>query len=389
VLSALNALCSATLGATWLYHTVAARRGLAQLSDLAQPQFAVPAGTTLPRVSIIVPARNEQAGIEAAVRSLLALDYPDYELVVVNDRSEDGTLEILARLQQEAGERLKVVTVQELPAGWLGKTHAMDCAAQAATGEWLLFTDADVVHAPAALGRAVSYALSCQADHMVLFPTLLTRTVGEQMLISFFQSMFLFAHRPWKVADPKSRDFIGVGAFNLVRRAAYEQIGGYAAMRLAVVDDMRLGERLKQAGFRSVVAFGAGLVEVHWAAGAAGIVRNLTKNFFAQLHYNLPMALGSAAALLWLQLGPWLGSALAHGWTRAGYGVALTCVLMVYYGIAQRMRLAPWIVLLHPLAALLMIYALLRSTFTTLLRGGVEWRGTFYPLSELRKDRAA
>jgi cellulose synthase/poly-beta-1,6-N-acetylglucosamine synthase-like glycosyltransferase len=159
--------------ATWLVHTLAARRGIPQIADLTQPEYAVAAGTPLPRVSIVVAARNEAAMIESAVRSLLTIDYPDYELIVVDDRSEDATGEILERLKAEIGTRLVAVHVRELPAGWLGKTHAMWRAAREATGEWILFSDADVVHAPQALRRAVHYAEQERAGHMVLFPTML------------------------------------------------------------------------------------------------------------------------------------------------------------------------------------------------------------------------
>ena len=382
----LNLLSGAALGATWLYHTIAARRGIPQIAELTRAEHAVPAGTKLPRVSIIVPARNEAATIEPAVRSLLAIDYPDYELVVVDDRSEDATGEILERLRAENG-RLSVVHVRELPAGWLGKTHAMWSAAAQSTGEWILFSDADVVHAPEALRRAVRYAEQEQADHMVLLPTMLMESVGERMMVSFFQAMFIFASRPWKVRDPKVRDSMGVGAFNLVRRSAYEKIGTYESMRLSVVDDMRLGEKVKQAGLASCVAFGEGLVRVRWAVGARGVVQNLTKNFFAHLRYNPWLAIAAALAMLWLHLGPWLGTAMATGWARAGYAVALGSLLTVYVAMGRRTKISPGYVLLHPVASALMVFTLLRSTVLTLVHGGVEWRGTFYPLAELKKNR--
>jgi glycosyltransferase involved in cell wall biosynthesis len=387
-----NLLAGVSLGATWLYHMLAASRGMRQIADLNQPEFAgasgiMPDGSRLPRVSIIVPARNEEAMIEAAVRSLLAIDYPDYELVVVDDRSEDSTGAILDRLKTEFGARLAVLHVRTLPAGWLGKTHAMWTAAEAATGDWLLFSDADVLHAPDALRRAVVYAEQEQAAHMVLLPTMQMDSVGERMMISFFQAMFIFAHRPWKVSDPMAKDAMGVGAFNMVRRDAYQKIGTYRSMRLSVVDDMRLAEMVKESGLPSRVAFGEGMVTVRWAVGAGGVVRNLTKNFFAHLRYNLAFAVLAAMGMLWLHLGPWLGTAFASGWARAGYALALASLVAVYVGMGQRTKIGIGYVLLHPVASLLMVYTLLLSTALTLGRGGVVWRGTFYPLAELKKNR--
>lgn len=382
----LNLLSGAGLGAVWLFHTIAARRGVRRIADLTRPEYAVAPEAKLPRVSIVVPARNEAAMIEAAVRSLLAIDYPDYELLVVDDRSEDATGEILDRLRAEHGARLAVMHVRELPAGWLGKTYAMWSAAETATGEWILFSDADVVHAPAALRRVVHYAEQEQAAHIALLPTMLMESVGERMMIPFFQAMFLFAHRPWKVSDPRARDTMGVGAFNMVRRTAYEKIGTYRSMRLSVVDDMRLGQKVKQAGLASRVAFGDGMVRVRWAVGAHGVVRNLTKNFFAQLRYNLALAAAATFGLLWLHLGPWFGTAFATGWARAGYAVALGCLLTVYAGLDRRMNVGVGYVLLHPVASLLMVFSLVRSTVLTLARGGVEWRGTFYSLDELKRN---
>lgn len=380
---ALNLLVGAGLGATWCYSACAAWIGVRQIAELARPDYAVAAGTKLPRVSIIVPARNEETMIEAAVRSLLTIDYPDFELLVVDDRSEDGTGEILERLK--AGDaRLKVLHVSKLPPGWLGKTHAMWLGGEAATGEWLLFSDADVVHGHDALQRAVQYAEQERASHMVLLPTMQMESVGERMMIPFFEAMFIFMHRPWKVRDPRARDTLGVGAFNLVRRDAYEKIGTYESMRLCVVDDIELGSKVKRAGFASRVALGDGLLMLRWAVGARGVMRNLTKNFFAQMRYSLGFALMASIGLLWLHLGPWVGTIFASGWARAGYALALSSLLAVYVGIARRTGSGPAGVLLHPAATVLMVFTLLRSTVLTLWHGGVEWRGTFYPLAELK-----
>jgi cellulose synthase/poly-beta-1,6-N-acetylglucosamine synthase-like glycosyltransferase len=385
----LNLVAGASLGMTWLFFVVAARRGLNSMPELAREEYSAPEGAALPKVSILVPARNEQAMIERSVRSLLAIDFPNYELIVVNDRSEDRTGEILDRLREEVGERLVVIHIHELPAGWLGKTHAMWKATQQATGEWLLFTDADIVHHPQALRRAVAYAEAEQAAHIVLLPTMEMHSMGERMMISFFQAMFIFpGHRPWKVRDPASQDVLGVGAFNMVRRAAYEQIGTYESMRLSVVDDMRLAEKVKRAGMRSVAVFGTGLVCLRWAVGATGVMRNLTKNFFAELKYSVPFVMGAAVAILWLHLGPWLGIFFSSGWARAGYAAAMVSLLAIYIGMGRRTKISPAYLLLHPVATLLMVATMLISTVLTLGRGGVMWRGTFYPLAELRRSES-
>jgi len=215
---------------------------------------------------------------------------------------------------------------------------------------------------------------------------MLMESAGERMMIPFFQTMFIFAFRPWKVRDPKARDSIGVGAFNLIRRAAYEKIGTYESMRLSVVDDMRLGEKVKQAGLASRVAFGEGMVTVRWAVGARGVVQNLTKNFFAQVRYNVAFAIAASCGLLWLHLGPWLGTAFAPGWSRVGYAVVLGSVVAVYAGMGRRLKIGKGYVLLHPVASVVMVFTLLRSAAVTLARGGVEWRGTFYSLQKLKRN---
>ena len=264
---------SVFLGAVWLSRVAIVWINRKSVADISTPEYALPTKiptppkeggmghpdlhSMMPRVSIVVPARNEAEHIEAALLSLLQLDYPDYEVIAVDDRSDDATGVIMDRLftrWRDRGEashhRLTVLHVGELPQGWLGKVHAMWKAAQQATGEWLLFTDADVVFRADALNRSMAYATRERADHVVLFPTMVMQSMGERMMMAFFQSQFVFAHRPWKVADPKSRDSIGVGAFNLVRRSFYEKVGTYAALRMAVLDDMLLGDLMKQDGFR-------------------------------------------------------------------------------------------------------------------------------------------
>lgn len=374
------------IAAVWLVHLLQAWVGMEHVPDLNAPEFDGLADGKSPKVTIVVPARNEAATIEPALRSLRNLDYPNYEVVAVNDRSEDATGEIMTRVAQEPGTApLKVISIDDLPSGWLGKTHAMWRGAQEGSGDWILFTDADVVFRPDALRRAIACAEAKSADHFVLFPTMLTYSPGERMMLAVFQALVFFGHRPWKVPDPKARDHIGIGAFNMVRRSVYEQIGTYERMKLAVVDDMQLGSRVKKLGFRQIVGFGKGLASIHWATGAFGIVHNLSKNFFAHMRFSLTLAIIGTLGLLFMNVLPFVGLVLASGWTWVGYAIAVASIFAIYLGMSKRSDIPPGYIVTHAVSSTLIGYAVLRSAFETLRNGGVRWRGTLYPLAELRK----
>ena len=281
--------------------------------------------------------------------------------------------------------KLRVLHIRQLPSGWLGKTHAMWTAAKSASGDWLLFTDADVLFKPDSLGRALAYAETVNADHLVLFPRMIMKKPAERMMIAFFQTLFVFGHRPWKVADPSTDDHMGVGAFNLIRRNVYEAVGTYEKLRLEVLDDMKLGKVVKKAGYRQRNVFGEDLISLHWAKGTLGVVNNLSKNFFAILSFQWPRALLSCFALAFLNLMPFVGVWIAHGWARLPYAVALGSMFMIYVGMSWKSSIPPYYFVLHPISTVLFVYAVLRSMYLTLSRGGVVWRGTKYPLDELRR----
>ncbi|MGC2538991.1 MAG: glycosyltransferase family 2 protein [Candidatus Sulfotelmatobacter sp.] len=395
------------LALAWFSRIVDAAIGMPSVTDISKPEWdrdPVAASGNLasgnPRVSIIVPARNEEDDIEQSLARLLELDYDNYEVIAVNDRSTDRTGEIMERVAadfrllsphfsqrtREMGHPiLRVIHHQELPTGWLGKTHAMWTATNAANGDWLLFTDADVLFKADSVRRAMAYAEAERADHVVLFPQMIMKRPGEYMMIAFFQTMFVFGHRPWKVADPKSRDHMGVGAFNLIRRSAYEAVGTYEALRMEVLDDMKLGKVVKNGGFVQRNVFGGDLISIRWANGALGVVNNLTKNFFAVLSFQWPRTLISAFGLAFLNLMPFLGVWLAHGWERLPYAVALGSMFLIYWGMSLRSGVPAYYFLLHPVSTALFIYTLMRSMFHTLWNDGIVWRGTKYPLEELRK----
>ncbi|HXZ42078.1 MAG TPA: glycosyltransferase [Terriglobales bacterium] len=375
------------LGLMWFSRLLDAALGMPKVANISRPEWDPEPDDPKPRVSIIVPARNEEQHIEQTLVRLLALDYENYEVIAVNDRSTDRTGAAMDRVvsASKADGRLRVIHVDSLPPGWMGKPHAMWTGANGASGDWLLFTDADVLFKPDVVSRAVNYAESQRADHVVLFPRLIMHTPGERMMVAFFQTLFVFGHRPWKVADPESRDHMGVGAFNLIRRRVYDAIGTYQALCFEVLDDMKLGKLVKNAGYAQRNVFGHDLISLRWVKGAMGMVENLTKNFFAIMSFQWPRTLGSVFMLLFLNLVPFLGVWLAHGWARLPYAVALISMAGLYLGMSWMSDVAAYYFFLHPISTVMFAYILLRSMALTLRQRGIFWRGTFYPLDELRK----
>ena len=373
------------LAAIWLWQLGNVLFGMSKIVDISQAAWDASA-VALPRLSVVVPARNEAEHIRGCLTSLLELDYPDLEIIAVNDRSTDTTGAIMDEMADAASAngRLCVIHVTELPERWLGKTHAMWKAASQATGEWILFTDGDIHFRADALRRAASYAEKDHADHVVLYPTMVMETPGERMMMGYFLNNIAFIHRPWKVPDPEARDFVGAGAFNLIRRSTYEAIGTYESMRLAIVDDLALGKAVKEQGFAQRAVRGPGLASLHWARGAMGVVNNLTKNFFALMRYRWYISLGAVLGSAFIGLGPVLGLIFAPGPAKVGFVIALVTNALVYLRMEYFTRVSPIYFFTHPIATVLVMYTMLRSTFVTLWNDGVTWRGTKYSLAELR-----
>lgn len=384
-------LISWIVAAVWTQRTLAALRNLPRVPNLLDARYAPQAAEPspgLPRIAVIVPARNEASAIEATLRSLLAQTIP-VEIIAVDDRSTDSTGSIMDRVAAEPlppGKSLRVLHVKALPEGWLGKPYAMAFAARHATTPWLLFTDADVIFAPDVLARALSFATESQADHLVLMPTLTLQSPGERTMVAIFQYLSLLSWRPWKIADPAAkRDSIGIGAFNMVRAQAYHAIGGFEARPMEILDDLWLGFSIKQRGFRQHIVFGRDLIRLHWAAGALGLAHNLTKNIFATFRFRPLVLLAAALCLALLCFAP-IAGCFAPWPVRAPSLLSLLMMALHYRYSARHFSGIPaYYALTLPLGVALVLYAMLRSMVLTLVRRGIVWRGTFYPLRELRR----
>jgi GT2 family glycosyltransferase len=378
-------LLSATAALGWLAVDVAAWLGARAAPSLDE----VPPDPDPPAVSVVIPCRNEARGVEAAVRSLLAQDLPGLQLVAVDDRSEDRTGAILDGLAA-TDPRLAVVHLTALPPGWLGKNHALDAGGRRATGAWILFTDGDVVFAPDALRRALALARARGLGHLAVAPRFLAGGFLERAFVCGFGALGTLAFGLDRLPRAGSDAYVGIGAFNLVRRADWERIGGHRRLALEVVDDVKLGMILRRSGVPQGAALAGTRLQVRWQHGFLASAAGLVKNAFAATEYRLALALSAALALVAAGLGPpiLLAASLAAGQGAAAAlaGLALALGVALHAGGARRLGGGSGLEgVCVPLTTSLLGAVLALSALTALARGGVRWRGTFYPLEELRR----
>jgi len=373
------------LAAFWIWMAVFCYRGMSQIPLLTRVTPVEAADC--PRISILFAARDEAAKLPAAVASLLALDYPNYEVIAVDDRSEDATGSILDDFAKRDA-KLKVIHVAELPSRWLGKPHALDMAYRQATGEWLIFTDADVQFAPDLLRRAMALAAQQHCDHLTLLAGLDLRGFWEPTVVGYLGVCFAIGVRPWLTSNPQSPVYMGVGAFQLIRRSTYEAVGTHRRLRMEVVEDMKLGKLVKEQGFRSGVAPSGDFLKIRWQEGVGNVIKGTTKNMFAGFDFSVAKALGGVLAIFVLSVLPLLGVIFARGPAQIAAGVALTVGILFESQIMTQARASQRFGFTHPLGALLVCYIIVRSMAVTLARGGVVWRGTFYALDDLKRGRA-
>lgn len=366
----------------WIFNTIDFVLGIPRVNRLAE--VALLKDAECPSVSIIFAARDEAEKLPGALKTLLALDYPRYEVVAVNDRSEDGTQEILESAARN-DPRLKVVHVNSLPPGWLGKPHALQQAYEQASGEWIVFTDADVHFSPDLLRRTVALAQEQRWEHMTLLGHVEMHGLGERIALTFVAMAFLMGMRPWWVSNPRSPFYAGIGAFQQIRRSAYEAIGAHRRLAMEVVDDMKLGKLAKEGGFRSGVANSGELISVRWHAGVGNIVRGTTKNFFAAGGFRLWITCVQVGGLLWMFLLPLAALAWLHGAGSVLAAIAVGLAVVTEAGVALEFGISPLYALTFPIGALIFAWMITRSTIVTLWSGGITWRGTFYPLEELKR----
>jgi hopene-associated glycosyltransferase HpnB len=345
-----------------------------------------------PGISIIVAARNEEKALSATLESLLKLDYPDYEVVLVDDESTDRTGLIAdkwARRPESAG-KLKVIHNRELPAGWRGKVHALHLAAMTVGGEWILATDADLVFHPAILHLAVSCALRKEAHLLSLFPEVEFGSFAMRVVLPAFALLLSVLFPLRLVNDPKSSRALAAGGFILMRRDDFEALGGYARLRDVVIEALGLAKMFKKSGRRIYVAFTRGLFCTRMYHGWRETWEGLSRSAFEGVGFSMARVLAGVIGGNCLAVLPWV-SALAFAvrvlqlgmpWTAdPALVLALATWLasaLVYLPCLTLLRVSPLYVFTLPLACVFYSGVALNSVWVSVMGRGVPWKGRHY-----------
>jgi cellulose synthase/poly-beta-1,6-N-acetylglucosamine synthase-like glycosyltransferase len=342
-----------------------------------------------PKLSVVIPACNEAKTIGPALESLQKQDYPDFEIIVINDRSTDSTAEIIKSISDTTSQIVSI-DISELPEGWLGKVHALQRGLEKAQGEWVLFADADVIFEPGTFRRVVALSIRDKLDHFSLLPDLSSGSPMANFVIACSLRYIALSQRPWYANDPEKEDAIGTGAFNLVRRDFWLKTKGFEWLKMEVADDIGLAYLISISGGRSRFFLARALVRVPWYPTLSDCIKGLEKNAFAQVaQFNVFKGLFASLVVLSIPMTPILSLILLPG--VFGQVLCGLCILTAFVaaGISRRYGLAGfW----HMFGSFIfgeavLFWIILRSTVLGGLRGGMIWRGTVYPSEQLRSGR--
>lgn len=336
-----------------------------------------------PSVAIIIPVRDEEEDLEHALQSVCNLNYANYRIVVVNDRSTDRTGEILERFKTSYPQ-LTIVTITTLPECWLGKNNALYKGYQHSDEEWMLFTDADIKFHPDMLGRVMSYAVDQRLDHLCVLPEVKSRSMLFNSVLATFTIMLMIHLKPWDARNPKSKAYVGIGAFNMVRRDAYEKSGTHERIKLRADDDLRLGLQMKQSGFRQDVLMGMGYVQLEWYKNLRQFSNGLLKNALAPADFNITKTIASIVFIL-ISIALPMPVMFIFGSTA----IRLMAGLMLLFHIIYMTIVPPnkwWYAFMIPFAGFFIALSFLRALVKTVKQGGIYWRDSFYSLEMLRSQ---
>jgi len=339
----------------------------------------------VPKVSVIIPACNEAATIEPALKSILELDYTDLEVIAINDRSVDRTGTVLAQMQKKYPD-LQIYDISELPEGWLGKNHALQYGAERARGEYLLFTDADIIMEKSSLARAMRHMLENGLDHMSMFFKSIAPGGLLNALILDAGGGLMLLLKPWKAKDPKSKRYMGVGAFNLVKSDVYKAIDGHRTIAMHPIDDVMLGKVIKHSSFSQDCLLGHNFIQVEWYVTVREFISGLMKNTFAFYNYKMVNVLFGVLAVVIINILPVLAFFFTSGITRGLFGAAVMVRILSFANGFSNTGINPWYSVWALVTSYVYIYIALKAAITTTINRGIIWRGTYYSLDELKAN---
>jgi chlorobactene glucosyltransferase len=361
-----------------------------------------------PLISVCIPARNEERNIRTCVEAVLAQDYPNLEIIVLDDRSRDKTSEILRSLVMESGSLLPdrqehtltgtrapglhILNGSNLPPGWAGKPHALYQAAAAAHGDWLCFIDADTFLTPTALSSCLAKAMETRADMFTIMTFQILGSFWEKVVMPLVMTALSVGFSPRKVNDPGRRDAIANGQFILIKRPVYEAIGGHESVKDQIVEDKAISEQVKWNGFRLIVADGHAVAKTRMYTSLPEMWEGWTKNIYLGLRDQKGLlylgVFGATVALLaalFLPVWPLLG--ILWLWNGGGWMAWIVLLeSLIFWGyliavrarVAQAMQISPWYALTTPLGAAIFAAMMITSAFRVISGRGVSWKGRTY-----------
>ncbi len=342
----------------------------------------------LPAISVIMPAKDEKTHIEQSVRSVLASDYPKLELLLVDDRSQDGTLEIMRRLEAE-DSRIEVISISELPAGWTGKTHAMFQAARQASGEMYLFTDADSVMRPDTLSRTVSYFLSEKLDMLSLLPSFTRRGFIEDAIYTHMALGIAFFYPLSEVNDQQKPAGLASGCFIMMGAGMYEQIGTWERFKRELTEDVALSKAVKARGGKLCVLRAGDMICTRPFESISAVCLFWKRTFYGGLEKSVPklLRLTTNYLVLTLLFALFVGSGVV--WLQGGSPLPVAA-LFVVSTLAMAAMTIPLIIFIRqerghwpygltaPVGTLIGAWVTLTTALAIIADEGIRWRGSLY-----------
>lgn len=340
------------------------------------PLIPIAPSGTLPKISVIVPARNEEKNIERCLQYLLAQNYPDYEIIVADDRSSDATPRILERYQTLSKIPLKVIRIEKLPESWTGKNYAVFTASKAARGEWLLFTDADTSHRTLSLSTAMSVCLDRKIDFLTLAPEVESKSFWEKTVQPLAVSSLALWFDPRKVNDPKNPSILANGQYIFIRKEVYEKSGGNEAVKDQVVEDVEFAKKVKSAGYHVQFLDGTTLYATRMYTSLKEIRTGWTRILTYLFNKNIPAILHKIFLFLFFSILPF-AAIFAEG---AFWWGLLVCgwIIFIRFMGNRIVKSNPWYAFLHVLGSLVMVWILLNCVARILFKRKSVWKGQSY-----------